>query len=168
MLHTNTGWQYVFITWCTYHSNFRERRHDSNFRKRPPPPPCRPPSIFVSIMQRHVFKSCFDTISSTQPHHYTPVLNHITMQVCIGVHGKNVYTHKQSRDKSNNAAIRRVFLQMFENVLNQRFYTLGDLKSYVCGTVFESWRDHSSKLVLWYRTRCQGCVNVCVDADNVY
>jgi len=60
------------------------------------------------------------------------------MQVCIGVHGKNVYTHGQSRDKSNNAAIRRAFLQIFENLLNQYFDTLGDLKSYVCGTVFES------------------------------
>jgi len=44
-------------------------------------------------------------------------------QVCIGVHGKIVYTHGQSRDKSNNAAIRRVFLQIFENVLKQHFNT---------------------------------------------
>jgi len=62
------------------------------------------------------------------------------MQVCIGVHGKNVYKHMQSRDKSNNVAIRSVFLQIFENILNQHFDTLGDLKSDVCGTVFESWR----------------------------
>jgi len=62
------------------------------------------------------------------------------MKVCIGVHEKNVYTHGQSRDKSNNAAIRRVFLQIFENLLNQHFGTFGDLKSYVCGTVFEPWR----------------------------
>jgi len=60
-------------------------------------------------------------------------------QVSIGVHGKNVYTHGQSRDKSNNAAIGRVFLQIFGNVLNQHFNTHGDWKSYVCGTPFESW-----------------------------
>jgi len=47
-------------------------------------------------------------------------------QVSIGVHGKNVYTHGQSRDKSNNAAIGRVFLQIFGNVLNQHFNTHGD------------------------------------------
>ena len=59
---TNTGWQYVFITWSTYHSNYRERRHHSNFRKRSPPPPCWPPSIFVSITQRLFSRSCFATI----------------------------------------------------------------------------------------------------------
>ena len=98
-----------------------------------------------------------------------PVLNPITMQVCIGVHGKNVYTHGQRRNKSNNAAIRHVFLQIFENLLNQHFDTLGDLNSYVCVVVcLNRGGVSSSKLVLWCRTRCQGCVDVCVDADIVY
>ena len=56
--------------------------------------------------------------------------------VCIRVHGKKVYTQGQSRDKSNNAAFRRVFLQIFENVLNQHFDTLCDWKSYICGPHF--------------------------------
>jgi len=52
----NTGWQYVLMirTWSTYLWNYRERRHNSNFRKRSPPSPCWPPSIFVSITQSHL------------------------------------------------------------------------------------------------------------------
>jgi len=50
----NTGLRYVLITSATYHSNYRERLHHSNFRKRPLPPPCWPPSIFVSITQSHL------------------------------------------------------------------------------------------------------------------
>jgi len=53
---TNTGWpwQYVFITCSTYHSNYQERRQHSNFCRRPPPPPCWPPSIFVSMTKSHL------------------------------------------------------------------------------------------------------------------
>jgi hypothetical protein len=45
--------------------------------------------------------------------------------VFIGVYG-NVCTHGQSQDKSNNAGIGRVFLQIFENELNQHFDTHGE------------------------------------------
>ena len=37
------------------HSNYQERRHHSNFRKRPTPPPCWPPSIFASITHSHLW-----------------------------------------------------------------------------------------------------------------
>ena len=57
-------------------------------------------------------------------------------QVWIGVHGKNVSTHGQSRHKSSDAAIRRVFLQIFENVLNQHLDTLGDWNFCFCDIVW--------------------------------